>query len=411
MGKCADGLLEQHRGELMYPFYLYTDMPKLTEHKVIAEIDTAALKSNYLTLAGLTPGTRHICVVKADAYGHTCEICVPTLLDAGCDFFAVSCIEEALVVRKICRENQKHADILILGYTDCRQAIELASNGIIQTLLSTEYAEQLDEAARALGCKVRTHAALDTGMNRIGICARDDAECKAAADEVAYISKLEGLRLEGIYTHFAKADEEYFATVESPDSYTLLQSQRFLRVRDELKQRNIDLFCHVCNSAATARFPSLKLDGVRIGILLYGIQPSEHINVPVSPVMALKTLISHVHTLKAGQTVSYGGTYCADRDRVIATVPIGYADGLLRAYSGFELTVRTHKGDVKAAIIGRICMDQCMIDVTGLDVSVGDEVTVFGGDPSQLRTLATMAETIEYESLCLVSARVPRVKK
>ena len=212
-------------------------------------------------------------------------------------------------------------------------------------------------------------------------------------------------------TRAAKADEEYHATVESPDSYTLLQSQRFISVRDALKRRGVELFCHVCNSAATARFPSLALDGVRIGILLYGIQPSEHINVPVSPVMALKTLISHIHTLRAGQTVSYGGTYRADRDRVIATVPIGYADGLLRAYSGFELKVKTVDGDKKAAIVGRICMDQCMIDVTGLPVSVGDEVTVFGGSSDQLRTLANMAGTIEYESLCLVSARVPRIKK
>lgn len=386
-------------------------MPKLTEHKVIAEIDTSALENNYRTLAELTPGTRHICVVKADAYGHTCEICVPTLLMAGCDFFAVSCIEEALVVRKICREKQKHADILILGYTDCRQAPELAANGIIQTLLSLEYAEQLNAAALASGCKVRAHAALDTGMNRIGLCARDSLECAEAASEIARISRLEGIRLEGLYTHFAKADEEYFATVESPDSYTLLQAQRFMTVRDALKSRGVELFCHVCNSAATARFPSLALDGVRMGILLYGIQPSEHISVPVSPVMSLKTLISHIHTVKAGQTVSYGGAYRAEESRVIATVPIGYADGLLRSYSCFELTVKTSEGDVKAPIIGRICMDQCMIDVTGLPVSVGDEVTVFGGDAMQLRTLANMAGTIEYESLCLVSARVPRIKK
>ena len=395
----------------MYPFYLYTDMPKLTEHKVIAEIDTEALLNNYRTLAQMTPNTRHICVVKADAYGHTCEICVPALLDAGCDFFAVSCIEEALVVRRICRERQKFADILILGYTDRRQVIELASNGIIQTLLSVEYARELDEAALSVGCKVRAHAALDTGMNRIGICARDDDECAEAVEQLCELSRLEGIRLEGLFTHFAKADEEYYSTVESPDSYTLLQGQRFISVRDALKRQGVELFCHVCNSAATARFPSLALDGVRIGILLYGIQPSEHINVPVSPVMALKTLISHIHTLRAGQTVSYGGTYRADRDRVIATVPIGYADGLLRAYSGFELTVKTVDGDKKAAIVGRICMDQCMIDVTGLPVSVGDEVTVFGGSSDQLRTLANMAGTIEYESLCLVSARVPRIKK
>lgn len=395
----------------MYPFYLYTDMPKMTEHKVIAQIDTGALRKNYQTLASLTPGTRHICVVKADAYGHTCEICVPVLLEAGCDFFAVSCIEEALVVRKICLEQEKQADILILGYTDHRQAPVLASNDIIQTLLSIEYADKLDEAARLAGCMVRAHAALDTGMNRIGICARDDNECDVAIEQISRIATCEGIRLEGLYTHFAKADEEYFSAVESPDSYTLAQSRRFLSVRKALSDKGVDLFCHVCNSAATARFPSLALDGVRIGILLYGIQPSEHINVPVYPVMSLKTLISHVHTVKAGQTVSYGGTYRAQKDTEVATVPIGYADGLLRSYSGFDLTVHTKNKVCRAKIIGRICMDQCMIDVTGLDVSVGDEITVFGSDPCQLRTLANMAGTIEYESLCLISARVPRIKK
>ena len=395
----------------MYPFYLYTDMPKLTEHKVIAEIDTDALRKNYRTLAAMTEGTRHICVVKADAYGHTCEICVPVLLDAGCDFFAVSCIEEALVVRKICQEQQKNADILILGYTDHRQAEVLASNNIIQALLSVEYADQLNDAARRAGCRVRAHAALDTGMNRIGICARDDGECAAAAEHISRIFTCDGIILEGLYTHFAKADEEYFATVESPDSYTLLQSRRFLSVRKTLADNGISLFCHVCNSAAAARFPSLMLDGVRIGILLYGIQPSEHIDVPVSPVMSLKTLVSHIHTVKAGQTVSYGGRYCAERDTEVATVPIGYADGILRAYSGFSPLICTKEGNYRARIIGRICMDQCMLDVTGLPVSVGDEVTVFGSSPEQLRELAGMAGTIEYESLCLVSARVPRIKK
>ncbi|MBE6583934.1 MAG: alanine racemase [Ruminococcaceae bacterium] len=395
----------------MYPFYLYTDMPKLSEHKVIAEIDADALLYNYKELSDLTPNTRHICVVKADAYGHTCEICVPALLDAGCDFFAVSCVEEALVVRKICDSCDRCADILILGYTTPRQASVLCSNSIIQTLLSAEYAKQLSDAAIEQGCTVRAHAALDTGMNRIGICARDDQECVDAARQIQQISSFDGIQLEGMYTHFAKADEEYDATVISEESLTIIQSERFLRVRNALLDRGIRLFCHICNSAAAVRFPSLALDGVRMGILLYGIQPSEFINVPVKPVMSLKTLISHIHTLKAGQTVSYGGTYIARKDTTVATVPIGYADGILRSYSGFELTVHTPSGNHKAAIIGRVCMDQCMIDITDLPASVGDEVTVFGSEPCQLRTLSKMAGTIEYESLCLVSARVPRVQK
>lgn len=395
----------------MFPFYLYTDMPKLTEHKIIAEISTRALVENFKTLCALTPDARHICVVKADAYGHTCEICVPALLRAGCDFFAVSCVEEALVVRRICRELHAYADVLILGYTDCRQAEVLMQNDIIQTLLSEDYALKLSRAALDCGCQVRAHAALDTGMNRIGICARDEGECMSAASSVARLAELDGILLEGLYTHFAKADEQNESLDPSSDGFTRAQADRFMLVKSELNKRGITPFCHVCNSAAAARFPSLALDGVRIGILLYGIQPSPQINVPVKPVMSLQTVISHIHTMRKGQTVSYGGTYKADSDVTLATVPIGYADGILRAYSGFALTVHTKSGDFEAKIVGRICMDQCMIDVTGLPVSVGDTVTVFGSDPRQLRSLAEMAGTIEYESLCLVSARVPRIKK
>ena len=134
-------------------------------------------------------------------------------------------------------------------------------------------------------------------------------------------------------------------------------------------------------------------------------------NIDVKPVMTLKTLISHIHTLRPGETVSYGGRYSSDGEREIATLPIGYADGFIRAYGGFNMTVNTDAGDFKAEVVGRICMDQCMIDVTGLPVRVGDEVTVFGSDPDELSSLASLADTIEYECICLVSARVPRVKK
>lgn len=395
----------------MLPFYMYTDMPKLSEHKVVAQIDTDALVHNYRKLCAMTPDARHICVVKADAYGHVTDICVPALLDAGCDFFAVSCIEEAIAVRKICREYGSGADILILGYTDPAQAGALARNGIIQTLLSSEYACQLDASARSEGCHVRTHVALDTGMNRIGICAMSDGECDAAAEQIKQIISLGNLKTEGLFTHFAKSDEEYEKTVLAPDSHTRIQAARFKRVIDTLAKDGIKLFCHACNSAAAVRFPEFAFDAVRLGIVLYGIRPSAHIDVQLKPVMALKTLISHIHILKTGETVSYGGRYSADSERTIATIPIGYADGFMRAYEGFDMTVSNDRGVFKARVVGRVCMDQTMIDVTGLPVSVGDEVTVFGEDAAALSSLARLANTIEYECICLVSARVPRVKK
>ncbi len=395
----------------MDTFYLYDGIPKLGGHKAVAEIDTDALRRNYDRLCDMSPNARHICVVKADAYGHTCEICVPILLDSGCDFFAVSCIEEAITVRKICNKLSKAADILILGYTLTCHAKLLCDNDLIQTVLSVEYAERLDAEAKAKGCCVRAHIALDTGMNRIGLCAADVFECDRAVVDICALSRLSGLRIEGMFTHFAKADEPYDSVVLSPDSYTLKQISMFSYVRDKLSKCGIKLFSHACNSAATVRFSSLSLDAVRFGILLYGVQPSENFCVDVRPVMSLKTVISHINHLKAGRSVSYNGIYIADTDKIIATLPIGYADGVLRAYSGCEVVVNTKSGDVKARIIGRICMDQCMIDITDAAARVGDTVTVFGSFPNQLDALSKAAETIEYESLCSISARVPRIIK
>ncbi|MBQ4091065.1 MAG: alanine racemase [Clostridia bacterium] len=386
-------------------------MPKLGEHRVRAEIDVSALKYNYRTLRDMAAGSRPICVVKADAYGHACEICVPSLLEEGCDFFAVSCIDEAIAVRRICQNLGRSADVLILGYTDPCQVQLLSTHGIIQTLISEEYAKQLNAAASLAGIKVRAHAALDTGMNRIGICARDEQECEEAAETIAEISKLNGILLEGMYTHLCRADEQYEAAVLSKDSFTLRQARMFTSVQHRLSEYGIKLFAHVCNSAAAARFPDLALDGVRIGILLYGVQPSKHLEVPVRPVMSLKTVVSHVHAVNAGQTVGYGGAYLAKKDTKIATLAVGYGDGFLRSYSGATVTIHTASGDHNAKIIGRICMDQCMIDATGIPVSVGDTATLFGKDPAKLRALSEMADTIEYECLCLISARVPRVIK
>ncbi|MBQ8410098.1 MAG: alanine racemase [Clostridia bacterium] len=393
----------------MLPYYLYSSLPELDEHKVWAEINTDHLIYNYKLLCSLTPGTRHICAVKADAYGHVADLCVRVLLEAGCRFFAVSCIEEAISVRSICDSQGCEADVIILGYTDSRQASLLSRHNIIQTVLSEEHAQKLNESAIDQQCRVRTHMALDTGMNRIGICAQSKQECREAAEAIKQISQMKGLTVEGMFTHFARADEELEATI-APDSHTNKQFQRFEQVKKLLEAEGLRLFCHTCNSAAAIRFPRFRLDGVRFGIMLYGISPSEHTEQITKPVMSLHTVISHVHELTPGETVGYGGHFRSDTPRTVATLPIGYADGFLRAYSGAYVTVQTEVGNYKAPVIGRICMDQCMIDVTGLPVKVEDKVTLFCNH-SELSALAKMAGTIEYEVLCLISARVPRIRK
>ena len=391
----------------MDSFRIYSDISSVSAPKVLAKIDVCALRRNYRYLSSYAPNAKKICVVKADAYGHTSAICVPALLEEGCDFFAVSCIEEAIAVRDICREAKRFADVLILGYTDLSLAPLLVEYDIIQTAVSEDYALALAAFASDRGMRVRTHIALDTGMNRIGIGAVSDEDCVAAAKAIKSIISLDGLKIEGLFTHFARADEDFSAS--DGCEFTREQYRRFDLVRSLLLRDGVKLFCHASNSAATIRFPEYALDGVRLGISLYGVAPSRHVSAELIPVMSLQTLISHVHSVSKGETVGYGGTYLAEKDMTVATLPIGYADGFLRSYSGFSLTVHTRSGDVKAPVIGRVCMDQCMIDVSGTGASFGDAVTVFGNDHSELSHLAEMAETIEYEVLCLVSARVPRV--
>ena len=395
----------------MQPCYLYDTMPKTDTRRNVCVVDTEALKHNYSLLVSMSEKSRPIAVVKADAYGHTAEICVPALLSQGCDFFAVSCTEEATSVRNLCRREGAEADVLILGYTDPKDVPFLSKNNIIQTAVSLAHAEKLSRVAIEKNCVLRVHVAADTGMNRIGVCATEDSLCASAADEIEKITRLKGLSVEGIFTHFSKSDGEAVETL-SCDSFTRAQAARFAKITQMLKDRGIKLFTHACNSAATLRFPEYHLDGVRLGIALYGVYPSEHFeDIGLLPVMSLSSVIAHIHTAPKGSCVGYGGAYTASEDTVIATLPIGYADGFVRRYSGADVTVSSDEGLRRAKIVGRICMDQCMIDVTGINVNVGDRVVLFGDTPDSLRSLAALADTIEYECLCLISARVPRVKK
>ena len=385
--------------------YSYGDLPMLEHHKAWAEISVDALKHNYKELVKASGECVHIAVVKADAYGHHAAFCVPALLECGCRFFAVSCIEEAISVREICNSENTDANILILGYTDPKNAQNLSKYNLIQTLLSLEYAEKLGFEAKKAECTVRAHIATDTGMNRIGIRAQNNEEICVAVDNIEAVTKINGLSVEGMFTHFYSSDGE-------DERITTDQAERFVKLKNMLEERNIKLFCHVSNSAGSVRFPQYSLDGVRLGIMLYGITPSEYVPTPpLRPVMSLKTVIAHIHKVNKGERISYGGDYCAESDIRVATLPVGYADGLIRRYTGAKVTVNNGKSEFQAKIIGRICMDQCMIDVTDLQVSVGDTVTIFGNDADELSALAKRAGTIEYECLTLISSRIPRLKK
>lgn len=390
-------------------YRLYSSIPAWGQSCSIAEVDLAALRHNYAAVRGAVnekkSGTDVIAVVKADAYGHGSPECVRALLLEGCRFFAVSCIQEAEAVRATCLHAKQDASILILGYTPPSFASRLAELDAIQSLLSYEYARELDLASRDAGITVRAHVALDTGMNRIGFCAHSEEEIAASVDQIVSVCAFSGLRIEGMFTHFASASAS--ADTES-GRRSDVQVARYRAVKDALEEKGIKFGKHhVCNSDGLVRTGDF-FDAVRVGILLYGAHPAKDLGISLLPVLRLKTMISHVHTLLPGEGVSYDGVYSADSLRKVATLPIGYADGLLRAYSGCLVTVHTERGTKKARIVGRICMDQCMIDVTEICARVGDTVTFFGEDPDALAEYAAHANTIDYESLCLISSRVPR---
>ncbi len=388
---------------------LYSSLPLPKRFRTWAKIDLEALAENYTYLRDRV-SCETIAVIKADAYAHGAHRVIDTLCEKGCRFFAVSCIEEAIDARTMCRYILGRDDdcrILILGYTAPSLAATLAEYDLITAAPSYDYLLSLSAEAMAAGVTVKVHVKLDTGMNRLGFPTDTDERISKTINDIEKASCLEGVRICGIFSHFADADTE---TCEEAHGLTALQAKRYLTVTDSLAARGVNVGTrHLCNSAAALRFPELALDAVRLGIALYGVRPSDVFELPLAPVMKLQTVVSHIHILKKGETVSYGGTFSAQDDRVLATLPIGYGDGFLRAYHGATVTVHTKSGDFQAPIVGRICMDQCMIDITGHEAAVEDTVTLFGDHPDTLYNLAKRADTIPYECLCLVTARVPRI--
>lgn len=365
--------------------------------RIYARIDLDALESNLEAIeAWLPSGVGLMPVVKADAYGHGAAEIARFLGTHGV-YFGVADMGEAAELRNA----GVTKPILILGYTSPELYGEAIARDITLTVFSYGDAVKLDRAAAAVGKTARVHIAIDTGMSRIGFQATD-----SSADEVLRISELPCIDVEGLFSHYATADEA---------DKTGAQSQRlcFESFLEKLRSRGaLPRLIHMNNSAGIIELDGSFYDMARAGIILYGLYPSEFVSrdkLSLTPVMELITHISHVKTLPKGRGISYGHTYITEREMRVATVPVGYADGYPRALSGKGHVLIS---GVRCPILGRVCMDQMMVDVTALpNVGVGDRVVLFGADGDQrisVEELAALSGSFNYEFVCNIGRRVPR---
>lgn len=364
-----------------------------------AEIDLSNLEHNYRALRGMLPrGCRFVGVVKANAYGHGAVPVAKRLEKLGADYLAVACLDEAVQLRQAGIQTP----ILMLGPTPAAFARELLEYDLTQSVQDLHAAQELSDAAVQAGGRLKVHIKVDTGMSRLGFLCNEENLSRSAEDVVKAVS-LPGIETEGIFTHFANADGD--------EEYSMRQLTRFLDVIERLAVRGVKFeIRHCAASAAVLNYPCTHLDMVRPGIALYGHYPDpscEDLDGPgLLPVMTVKTRVAAVRELPAGTCISYGCTHTLSRDSRLAVLPIGYADGLDRRLSNQTEMLLHGK---RVPVLGRICMDMCMVDVTDLpEAAVGDVATVFGPE-LPLEEKADKLGTIQYELLCGVSPRVPRV--
>lgn len=369
-----------------------------------AQINLDAIDNNINQIRSVMAPEAKLCaVVKADCYGHGYAYTAQEMSSAGADWFAVSNLAEALQLRRVGITKP----VLILGYTPPEKARELVFNDISQSVYSPEYAKALSDNASMAGVRVNAHIKIDTGMSRIGFRYHDSIDDYESVQEAADICSLPGIRPEGIFTHFSSAD------CADGEVFTRIQYELFLNMIARLKSLGIEFeYRHCSNSAAILQYPEMNLDMARAGVILYGVYPSSAVphNIKLLPVMELKTVVSMVKDVPAGTPVSYGRTFTSERDMRVATVPIGYADGYPRRLSNkMDMLVNGKR----AHVLGNVCMDQTMLDVTGIDgVKEGKQITVFGADNGayiSVDEIAANAGLINYEVLCSLSRRVPRV--
>lgn len=358
-----------------------------------AWIDLAAIRSNYRQLVKLAGGSAVCPVIKADAYGHGALAVAHALEREGAPYLAVALAKEALELR----ESGIQTPLLIFGVPEHSWSSIAIRLGCAQTAYTEEHVRILASAAKSLGMRAKAHIKIDTGMNRQGL-----SWTKARAF-AGLLSDYPEIAVEGIYSHFADAD--------NPDpSFTRLQLGRFNEALAAFAEAGIvPKYRHIANSAALLFHPETRLDMVRPGILLYGLSPAPGIALPegFAPAMTLTTSIVHVREVPAGESISYGRTFSTERRSRIGVLPIGYADGYPRALSNrASVLVR----GMCSPVVGRVCMDMTMIDLTGIPgARAGDEVIVFGGRDLPVSEISGLLGTIDYEVACMVSKRVPRV--
>lgn len=366
-------------------------------NRIYAGINMDNLRYNISKMKSLRkPETKIMTIIKADAYGHGAVEIAKRINDLS-DYHGVATIDEAIELRNAGIETP----ILIIGYTDSEDYDKLISYNITQAVYDIKECQKLSDTATGMGKTAKVHIKVDTGMARIGFPVSD-----TGVRDAIKLSDMPGIEIEGIFTHYARADEVN-------KNYSYEQKKKFLWFIESLEEAGITFkFKHIDNSAGTMEMNDDDFDMVRLGIVTYGLYPSEEIDrsVIIKPVMSLVAHVSHVKTLPAGVGVSYGWTYVTCKETKVATVTAGYADGYPRALS--------NKGRViihgeYAPIIGRVCMDQFMIDVTDIsDVKVKDEVILIGGDNEKyisVEEVAAPAESFNYELVCNISRRVPRV--
>lgn len=369
-----------------------------------AEINLDAIQNNIKKIKNtLSNKTKLMAIVKADAYGHGFFEVASVLASNGADAFGVATTDEAIQLRNAGITNP----ILILGVIFRDDLKRIIQNDIMPVVFGYRFAKSISDTAVALGKTAKIHIKLDTGMSRIGyVCSGSDRE-ERILDSIMDIAALPNIEIDGIFSHFSKADEK-------DREYTKLQFERFMHIIDELEKRNLYIPTkHICNSAGIICYPEYHLDMVRCGIITYGLAPSDYVDVKqlgLEPAMQLKSVVTNLKRMKVDTPVSYGGKYIAKPGTRIATIGIGYADGYSRILS--EKSSILING-IMAKTVGNICMDQLMADVTQIEnINIGDEVILFGADGNNTITVESVAQlmgTINYEIICVIGKRVPRV--
>jgi alanine racemase len=373
---------------------------KGTYYRVQANVNLDAIKHNLLEIRKkLKNDTRLMVIIKADAYGHGAVPLAKAIGDSGkIDYYGVAIIEEAVELR----EAGINKPILVLGYTPKEQYDLVVAHEVVQTVFQYDMAKALSDEAIRQGKIAKIHIKIDTGMTRIGY-----SDTKESVDEVKRIAALENIEVEGVFSHFARADE-------TDKTDTQRQLQRYIAFIEKLEQEGIHIpVKHIANSAGIIEFPEAYFNMVRCGIATYGIYPSEMVNkdeIKLIPAMELKTHVVYVKDVEPGVGISYGATYITDKQMKVATIPVGYADGYSRNLSNHGRVIIHGQ---YAPILGRICMDQFMVDVTDIkEVQQGDMVTLLGWDGDayiSAEELAKWSHSFAYELVCTVGKRIPRV--